>query len=120
MSALSCTPLGQRLLTVQIESNGKVVYEGIRGVPDSTPVVEMWDVLDDVPFEYTVKDGNAIEDDETNTRKLEGALVLRVKHVNNELARASLEKLTLRSDDAGETWSLDGAEVERIKVAAGE
>ena len=118
-TSLSCMP-GQRLLTVQIESDGNVVYEGIQGVPDNTPVVEMWEVLGDVPFESTANESNVPEGNEKNARALEGAIVVRIKHVNNELARASLKKLTLRSNDAGASWSLDGAEVKRIKVAAEE
>ncbi len=120
VTSLSCTPtVGQRLLTVQIESDGNVVYEGIRGVPDSTPVAKMWDVLGDVPFKSTANESSVLEN-EKNARALEGAIVVRIKHVNDELARASLKILTLRSDDAGASWSLDSAEVKRIKEAAGE
>lgn len=119
ISSMACSPPGQRLLTVQIESNGNVEYEGIRGVPDSTPVVQMWDVIGDIPFEYIAKNGSFVNDKKT-TRELKGALVVRIKHVNKELANASLTRLTLRSSDAGALWSLDGAEVKRIKVSAGE
>jgi len=119
MSLSSCTPSGQRLLTVQIESDGNVVFDGIRGVPDNTPVVEMWNVLGDIPFETTADDNSAL-DGEENARRLEGAIVVRIKHVDNELASASLKTLTLRSDDGGASWTLDGAEVKRIKVAAEE
>ncbi len=106
---------GQRLLTVQIESDGKVVYEGIRGVPDNTPVVEMWDVLDDVPFKPTTTKNNGAENDTTNRVTLEGAVVVRIKHVNRELANAALEELTFRHNKVEATWSLDAAEVARIK-----
>ena len=121
VTSLSCMPTpGQRLLTVQIDLDGNVVYEGIRGVPDNTPVVEMWDVLGDVPFEPTATENNGTEDGESNGRTLEGTIVVRIKHVNRELANASLEGLTLRSNDAEASWSLDAAEVARIKGAAEE
>ncbi len=75
VTSLSCTPMpGQRLLTVQIESDGNVVYEGIRGVPDNTPVFEMWDVsatfdLNPPPVKATVQKRPM------NARTLEGAVV---------------------------------------------
>jgi len=119
VTALSCVPMpGQRLLNVQIELEGTVIFEGIRDVPDSTPVVEMFDVLGDIPFESIANEGNALDDDEKNIRVLEGAIVVRIEHVNNELARATLKRITLRSHDAEATWTLDDAEVERIKVSA--
>ena len=119
MTSLSCTRPGQRLLTVQIESNGTVVYEGIRGVPDNTPVTEMWNVLGDVPFESRVHDESPVED-EQNVRKLQGAIVVRIKHVNQQLGRTSVEDLTLHSIDSGASWSIDSAEIQRIKEAVGE
>ncbi|WP_442508565.1 hypothetical protein SH528x_000088 [Novipirellula sp. SH528] len=117
--SLLYTPPGIRLLTVQIESNDNVVYEGIRGVPDNTPVVEMWDILGDVPFKSTAKGSSVLDDDEKNAGKLEGVIVVRIKHVDKKIANASLKKLTLRSVSAGASWTLDGAEVERIKADAG-
>ena len=79
----------------------------------------MWNVLGDIPFETTADDNSAL-DGEENARRLEGAIVVRIKHVDNELASASLKTLTLRYDDGGASWTLDGAEVKRIKVAAEE
>ncbi len=119
MTSLSCARPGQRLLTVQIESNGTVVYEGIRGVPDNTPVAEMWNVLGDVPFESRADDESPV-DKEQNVRKLQGAIVVTIKHVDQQLARTSVEELTLHSIDSGASWSLESTEAQRIKEAAGE
>jgi hypothetical protein len=107
---------GQRLLTIQIESDGNVVYEGIRGVPDSTPVDGMWEVLGDVPFEPTDTQAHRTEDENANERTLNGTVVLRIKHVDKELASASVEELALHYSDG--KWLLDAAEVSRIKQSA--
>ena len=121
LTSLSCTPIpGQRLLTVQIESDGNVLYEGIRGVPDTTPVLEMWDFLGDISFQPTATEAKDADDGEANARTLDRAVVVRIKHVNKELAIASLERLTIRSKDNGESWSLDAAEAARIKKSAQE
>ena len=121
LTSVACTPTpGQRLLTVQIEADGNVVYEGIRGVPDRTPVVEMWDVLDDVPFRLTATEDKVSETGEANIRTLEAAVVVRIKHVGRELASSLLKELTLQSKDGGTSWSLDAAEVARIKESAEE
>ncbi len=121
LTSVSCTPLpGQRLLTVQIESDGSVLYEGIRGVPDTTPVVEMWDELSDISFKSIASTNKDAEDGETNTRTVEGTVIVRIKHVNEELTSVSLKKLTIRSNDNGASWSLDAAEAARINESAEE
>ncbi len=105
----ACGHVGQRLLTVQIELDGQVVLEGIRGVPDNMPVDEMWDVLGEVAF--AAKGGPPSGD-------LEGEVVVRIKHVDRELASANLKNLKLTPNDAGSEWSLPQGQVERIKQAA--
>ncbi|MBL8816310.1 MAG: hypothetical protein JNL58_09785 [Planctomyces sp.] len=74
MTSLACTRPGQRLLTVEIESNGTVVYEGIRGDPDNTPTAKMWNVLSDLPFESKVDDESTVEGKQS-VRKLRGVVV---------------------------------------------
>ncbi|MDG1872784.1 MAG: hypothetical protein P8J27_02645 [Mariniblastus sp.] len=113
-------PPGQRLLTVQIELDGKVVYDGIRGVPDSTPVVEMWNVLGDFQFEENATDADVLENTPNNIRTLKGNVVVKISHANDELACASLAELTLLSRGPSGGWTLDEGEVARIKSGAGE
>lgn len=117
LASISCVP-GQRLLTVQAETDGSVVYEGMRAVPDSTPVVELWDVLDDVSFEPVAVEQEFTDENANNPRVLEGAIVVRIKHVKNELADASIKKLTLRHAASENAWKIERTEIERIKVAA--
>ncbi len=97
-----------------LASNGNIVYSGIRGVPDSTRVNEMWDVLGDIPLELTDSDKNSTED--ASGRILDGAITVRIKHVDRVLASVALEHLELRSISG--KWSLDAAEVSRIKKSA--
>ena len=115
----SCIP-GQRLLTVQIESEGRVVYEGIHGVPDTTPVEDMWNVIGEVPFHSMAKQNDALGEAKKDVRELEGSIVVRIKHVDDELTRVALKGLTIHSSDSGASWSLEGDEVKRVKEAVAE
>ncbi len=115
---LSCTPLGQRLLTIQVESQGTVLFEGIRGVPDSTPIASMWDELDKVAFEASSIDVHWTDKAERDAWKLEGPLLVRIKHGPRELAQSTIETLTVHKGEAGTTWKLDREEVDRIKAMA--
>lgn len=117
LTSVSCLP-GQRLLTIQIEVEGNPEYEGVRGVPDSTPVAQMWDVLGDVRFKPTTTKASSQNAAPLDSQVLEGAIVVRIMHVNDELATASRSKLTLRYDDATDAWKLEQTEVERIRDAA--
>ncbi len=115
---LSCAPLGQRLLTVQVESQGKVLFEGIRGVPDSTPIHSMWDELDKVPLEVSSIEAHATDKSEQKEWQLQGPLLVRIKHGPRELAQSTVETLTVHKGEAGTTWKLDRDEVNRIKARA--
>jgi hypothetical protein len=113
----SCVHVGQRLLTIQIELDGQVAFEGIRGVPDNMPVEQMWDVLDDVSFKSVDTETTSRLSDQ-KARSLEGRVVVRIKHVDRELANTSLTSLTLAKDTTGGSWLLPADEVKRIKQAA--
>jgi len=115
---VSCMP-GQRLLTVQIEVGGQVAFEGIRGVPDTTPIAQMWDVLSDIHFQPSTTESIAPADN-TATHTLEGPVVVRILHTDDQLASATLKKLTLRPNNAADAWTLGEAEVQQIKTAARE
>ncbi|MGB4737019.1 MAG: hypothetical protein WBH50_02475 [Fuerstiella sp.] len=110
-----CVP-GQRLLTVQIEKDGAVVYEGFHGVPDTTPVPDMWDVLEDIPFEPIETGGDNADAKDGAKQTLDGSIIVRIKHVDAVVATSELESLTITSNEDG--WSLDGDQVSRIKDSA--
>lgn len=91
--SIGCAHYGQRLLTYEIDVNGQVVYQGIRGVPDNMPVEKMWKILEEVEFEPTPN--------QTPTTPLPGVVVVRIKHVNNELAKRSLPSAAIKTQPNG-------------------
>jgi len=112
-----CLPPGQRLLTVQIELDGVITFEGIRGVPDYTPVDQMWDVLQDVPLH--LRNGSTAKPDspDANTCSLNGKIVVRIQHVDEELCTAKLTSLALFKSEPDSSWSLKESEALRVKRA---
>ncbi len=116
LAACNMLHIGQRVLDVHIEVDGKVVCKGFKSVPDHTPVSKMWDALEGLLFE-AVEDNPLMirKDPNAQTRILEGQIVVRLLHVDQELRRAQLKKLTLKPADGGAFWSIDPAEIERIK-----
>ncbi len=110
----SCMHVGQRLLHIEVEVDGQIVCDGIRGVRDDMPVNEMWNVLDSMSFESTGVIPAPATGDEW---QLQGDVVVRIKHVDHELARSALSALSLTRNASGSGWSVDAAEVERIQSA---
>ena len=114
----SCLPPGQRLLSIQIERDGALVFDGYRGVRDTTPINQMWSVLQHVPFQLVDESTKTSEDARGQTCSLNGEVVVRVNHVDDNLLRASLKSLSMRKDKGAEHWHLDGSEAARIKKAS--
>ena len=114
----SCAPVGQRLLHIDIEVDGQVAYSGIRGVPDSTPVEKMWNVLEDVPFDPPSDSIDATTKPGKTSQTLTGGIVVRIKHTDRELASASLESVTVNWDQETSHWYLSETESDRVRKAA--
>jgi hypothetical protein len=95
--------------------DGQVTFEGIRGVPDNMPVDEMWDVLGDVHFEI---DEDAVSHLDALTQDLTGSIVVRIKHVDDELGMASLSSLSLSREAIGSSWLLGDGVTDRVKRAS--
>lgn len=91
--SIGCAHYGQRLLTYEIDVNGQVLYQGMRGVPDNLPVEKMWKVLEEVEFESTPN--------QTPPTPLPGVVVVRIKHVNKELAKRSLPSAAIKTQPNG-------------------
>ena len=106
---------GQRLLHIEIEQEGDSVFSGIRGVPDSTPVKRMWDVLDDVRFEAAAYVLPGTVDSDTDSLTLSGKVVVQIKHVNTVLAETSVSELKLVRSVGTSTWTLAAGEGQRIR-----
>ena len=110
ISVIGCLPAGQRLLSVEIELNGQVVFEGIRGVPDSTPRIEMWDILPDTPLRATDDASELIRDEQTTLADA----VVRISHVESTLLSANVESLQLVASDQ-QTWRISAANADQIR-----
>lgn len=113
----SCVHIGQRHLHIEIELDGQVVFEGMRGVNDNMPVEQMWRVLDDVPFKMTAGYLNSLGSTDIQTHTLNGKVLVRIKHVDRQLAIASLSSLSLSRDSTG-SWLLDDGETGRVEQNA--
>jgi len=70
----------------------------------------MWDVLADVLFTAKTEDPPPDE--------LNGDIVVRIGHVDRELASAQLKTLSLQSDANRSAWKPGRDEARRIKQAA--
>ena len=106
---------GQRLLHIEIEQDEKLAFSGIRGVPDSTPVKRMWDVLDDVPFEASDNAVPGTADSDAASVKLTGKVLIRIKHVDRVLAATTISELKLVRSGGSAAWTLAAGEGRRIR-----
>lgn len=107
LTTTSCIPAGQRLLTIEIELNGLVAFQGIRGVPDNLAIDKIWNIIGEVTF--------TSDSDQPQTIELTGDIVVRIKHVESELANAKLEALSLERDTTNSGWRLQEGEAKRVK-----
>jgi hypothetical protein len=80
-------------------------------------VEQMWGLLEDVTFHTAADSADAVEGNGERTRTLNGNVVVRIKHVDRELAAVSLSSLSLRRDAPNSSWSLSKGESERIQQA---
>ena len=113
--AMSCTHVGQRLLSIEIEVDGNAEFTGMLGVRDDMPVADMWDELADLQFDATSRP----VDITASTRELSGAVVVRITHVDNQLTSAEVSSLSLEQPATG-AWVLAPGELDRLKAAAEE
>ena len=118
LSACGLLQPGQRLLHIEIEQDGEPAFSGIRGVPDSTPVKRMWDVLDDVLFEASADVVAGTTDRDADSVTLTGKVVIRIKHVDRILAETTISELQLVRTDSTPPWTLAAGEGERVRSKA--
>jgi len=107
-------PVGQRLLNFEILLDDQIQLTGFRGVNDNMPVQQMWDVLPDITFEPVDKKSKTDAPNQT-TLTYKGEIVIRIKHVDDELDSISTETLTLSRSAETNSWSLNQQEVNRLK-----
>ena len=113
-----CTFPGQRLLYIEIAVDGETRLEARRGVPDSTPIEEMWDVLVDLQFAAP-----EIASEASKSRSKPGVewnpeeeVTVTIFHGESELASSTVESLAWIPTEDG--WVLQVGELERLKRAA--
>ena len=87
---------------------------GLRGVNDNMPIHQMWDVLPDITFEPVDKETKTAVPNQT-TLTYQGKVVIRIKHVDDQLDSISTETLTLSRSAETNSWSLNQEEVDRLK-----
>ena len=107
--------VGQRLLHIEIEQNGKPAFSGIRGVRDDMPVKQMWDVLGDVTFEASGDEVLGTTDKDADSVTLTGKVLIRIKHVDRVLAETTVSELKLARSGGTSTWMLAAGEGQRIR-----
>jgi hypothetical protein len=78
------------------------------------PVHQMWDVLADVTFKPVDTETKTDTPSQT-TLTYQGKVVIRIKHVDDELDNISTETLTLSKSAETNSWSLNQQEVDRLK-----
>ena len=106
--------VGQRRLCFEILVADQIQFMGFRGVNDNMPIHQLWDVFTDIAFEPVVKET------ETNEPKwwevhFKGKVVIRIKHVDEELDSISTKTLTLSRSETTNAWSLRQKDIDRLK-----
>lgn len=107
-------PVGQRLLDFEIQLNDQIQFTGFHGVNDNMPVHQIWDVLPDIKFEPVDKETKTDAANQT-TLTYQGNVVIRIKHVDDELDSISTETLTISRSAETNSWSMNQKEVDRLK-----
>ncbi len=108
--------VGQRLLGFQIKVDGDVRYTGLRSVNADLPASEVWDVLSTVEFEAKSDGEPQAHAGEMVSQTVSGSIVVRFAHGDFGDER-TIDRLSLRSENGGKSWSLRNSEVERLKMA---
>ena len=106
--------VGQRLLVFEILFDEEVQFAGLRGVNDNMPIHQMWDSLPNITFEPVDKETKTNTSNQT-ILTYQGKIVIRIKHVENELDSISTETLTLSKLAETNSWSLNQQEIDRLK-----
>jgi hypothetical protein len=107
--------VGLRLLHIDIVQDGTPAFSGICGVPDDTPINQMWDVLGDVPLEAFGDEAPGTTDKDADAVTLTGKVLIRIKHVDRVLAETTVSELKLVRSGGTSTWTLAAGEGERIR-----
>jgi len=119
LSAAACHPWGQRLCTVEVAQEGRVVFDSLFDVSDGKGIAAIWDEAGEIPFSTNVASPEAFSFPEPTRAHLDGEVAVRILH-GDVLDEVTLEGLDLvRSDGDATDWRLPREEILRAKAAAG-
>ncbi|MEM7477877.1 MAG: hypothetical protein AAF483_23065 [Planctomycetota bacterium] len=109
----ACMPPGQRLLDISIEVDGQAKIEAIYGVPDYTPVEDMWDELSVVEFQCSPEEAAGIFE---SYGSIEGEVVITIRHVQDVLASSTVNDLLMVQGRNKASWKISPDEIQRLNA----
>ena len=119
LSAAACHPFGQRLCTLEVAREGRVVFDSMFDVSDGKGLGAIWDEAGEVPVSTNLASPEAFSFPEPTRAHLDGEVAVRILH-SDVLDEVTLESLDLvRSDGDAADWRLPREEILRAKAAAG-
>ena len=108
---------GQRFLHFQIKVDDKLAFETKAGVPDDTLVENMWDSIKQATFETSKDYAEILNNENSETHKLTGDVVIEISHVGKTLATSAVEALQMKKNADGQ-WTIVQSELDLIKQSA--
>ena len=119
LSAAACHPWGQRLCTLEVAQEGRVVFDSMFDVSDGKGIPAIWDEAGEIPVSTNLASPEAFSFPEPTRAHLDGEVAVRILH-GDVLDEVTLEGLDLvRSDGDATDWRLPREEILRAKAAAG-
>ena len=119
LSTAACHPWGQRLCTLEVARDGRVVFDSMFDVSDGKGIAAIWDEAGEIPFSTNLASPEAFSFPEATRAHLDGDVAVRILH-SEVLGEVTLESLDLvRSDGEATDWRLPREEILRAKAAAG-
>ena len=119
LSAAACHPFGQRLCTLELAQEGRVVFDSLFDVSDGKGIAAIWDEAGEIPFSTNVASPEAFSFPAPTRAHLDGEVAVRILH-GDVLDEVTLEGLDLvRSDGDATDWRLPREEILRAKAASG-
>ena len=119
-AAAGCHPWGMRLLSLEVQHGGEVVYQSSFDVRDDKGTAEIWDEAGENLFADGLSAPEAFTFPEDTRAHLDGTVDVRIAHGDGIISEVSLEGLDLiRSSEDTTDWRLPREEILRAKAAAG-
>ena len=114
-----CLPMGQKLLTLEVEQESRVLLSTTFDSDDTSSTAELWESAGEVPFSTQV---DALQPSKLDplTAEIVGPVQIRILWTDTEESVVTLDGLQLvRSASGSDDWRMPPAEIARAKTAAG-